>query len=868
MSVVTTPSAQRAPQRLRDEVLRPRLFDLLDVGVRDRALTLVSAPPGAGKTVLLTSWLREREPRWPVVWLTLQEGDHTSIWAPLLAAVGESVRPQALASDSRRGDTGLATHFADLLVDLADPLVLAVDDLHNASPAALASLDRLLHSPPAQLRIVAASRLDPPLPLHVLRLTGDLAELRASDLAFDEGEARELFRNAGVDVDDRELKAILDRTEGWAAGLRLFAISLADRPDRDEVFRSLDLDERPVSEYLTAEVLATQPAEIRDFLIRTSVVVTLDGELANALTGRTDGERVLEQLCRENLFLERLPGTAATYRYHQLFRALLVAEASYELGDELASLHERAAVLLAQRGQPLAAVQHAVQGERWDLVSTLLAEHWPAALAADPDHASSLLLGVVPPEYAASSPVVGAFSALLRLAGGDARRASALLASAVKARERVPRPGRAGFDSLTRYASALAARARGNFQQAGELAAELVERAPVEAISAVDEDRRRGLGLVTLGVSQLWLGMAEEAQSLLEEAVGLTRSTRDGATEADALAHLALVELQQGRLRRGARLARAALALGEARLSSRRPAALVAHTGLAFAHHQWGDDDAADVALEAAEAIAKGSGDQPGRVLVTTVAARISASRGGESADDAILQLRAMCSRSRAATYPFVRAHIAAIEARLLGETARFDEATAILADVGSDGHPAVVAARLHLAQGAPAQALAVLKQRRPALPALELEAVVTEAVAHYVTGERARAVQCIDQALALAEPEVVRRPFLEAGLPARDLLADHLRATNTHRWLASELVAALDGRLRQAAPAELLEPLSDREREVLRYLPSIMSNADIAAELFVSVNTVKTHVKSIYRKLGATRRQDAVRCARQLGLL
>jgi LuxR family maltose regulon positive regulatory protein len=577
---------------------------------------------------------------------------------------------------------------------------------------------------------------------------------------------------------------------------------------------------------------------------------------------------VLEQLYRENLFLERTPGAGGAYRYHQLFRALLLAEASYELGDELASLHEKAAVLLAHRDQPLAAVQHAVQGERWELVSTLLAEHWPAALAADPDHASSILLGVVPPEYAASSPVVGAFSAVLRLVSGDGRRAAALLTSAVKGRERVPRPGRAGFDSLTRYASALAARAKGSFEQAAELAAEQIERAPVEATSAVDEDRRRGLGLVTLGVSQLWLGAIDEAQSLLEEAVGLTRSTRDAATEADALAHLALVELQQGRLRRGARLARAALALGEARLSSKRPAALVAYTALAFAHHQWGDDDAADASLGSAEAIAKGSGDQPGRVLVTTVGARIAASRGGDSADDAILQLRAMCSRSRASTCPLVRPHIAALEARLLGETGRFDEAAAVLSEIEGEAHVAVVAARLQLAQGAPAQALDVLKQRHGALPAIELEAHVTEAVAHYVAGDRARAGKSIDEALALAEPEVVRRPFLEAGLPARDLLADHLRATNTHRWLASELVAALDGRLRQAAPAELLEPLSDREREVLRYLPSIMSNADIAAELFVSVNTVKTHVKSIYRKLGATRRQDAVRCARQLGLL
>ena len=866
MSVAALRPPPRLPRRLRDEVLRPRLFDVLDEGVRERALTLVSAPPGSGKTVLLSSWLRERPPSFPYVWLTLQEGDHASLWAPLLAAVHNSAQPQELAD----GAGGLVDHFADTLVELAEPLVLVVDDLHNATPAACAALARLLHSPSPQLRIVASARMDPPLALHVLRLTGDLAELRARDLAFAEDEARELFANFGLEIDGGRLRAVLERTEGWAAGLRLFALSLLGRPDPDAVFESLDLDERPVAEYLAAEVLATQTPETRDFLIRTSVVATLDGELANALTGRTDGDRMLERLYHENLFLDRVPDDTGSYRYHQLFRALLLAEATYELGGRVAALHQRVAVLLAQRGQPIAAVQHAVEGGSWELVSTLLADNWAVALAAEPDHNSSELLAVVPPDYAASSPVVAAFSALLRLVAGDARRASALLAGATKSRERVPKAGRPGFDALTRYASALAARARGNFPHAAELAATQIERAPVEAASAVAEDRRRALGLVTLGVAQLWMESPAHAQALLEEGVALTRMTGDPVAEADALAHLALVELLQGQLRRSARLARAALVLDEARLPAERPAALVAHVALAFAQHTWGDDEAAHSSLTAAGAIARRTGDVPGRALAALASARIAASTGGDDADDALLQLRGVRSRSPVTKYALVSQHVDALEARLLAVTGRFDEAGTVVADLDSDAHLVLAAARLQLAQGNPAGALATLDGRRGDLPIIEVEARVTEAVAHHATGDAVRAERSLEAALVLAEPELIRRPFLDAGLPARDLLAEHLRTTNVHRWLATELVAALDGRIRQGgtAPAELLEPLSEREREVLRYLPTIMSNADIAAELFVSVNTVKTHVKSIYRKLGATRRQDAVRCARQLRLL
>lgn len=848
----------------RRPLLRPRLFDALDDGVSGCPLTLVSAPPGSGKTVLISTWLSERPPDGSVLWLPLREGEHTSLWGPVLAAVGTATDPSG-PGDATAGD--FVDRLRKAIVKRDEPLVLVVDDLHNASAPALAALQRLLQDPPAPLRVVAASRIDPPLSLHVLRVTGDLAELRASDLAFQEEEARELFETSGLDVSEAELTAVLAQTEGWVAGLRLLALSLTGRPDRGAAIERLTLDERPVSEYLAAEALAWQPPDVRDFLLRTSIVATLDAELADALTGRSDSARLLEQLCHDNVFLSRLEGDRRFYRFHQLFRALLLAEARCELGGDVGALHERAAVLLAARGRPIEAIGHAVEAERWDLVAALLAEHWAGALT-ETDSVSRALVSAVPGGYAKASPVLGAFSALARLVDGEYGQAAALLSDAKKRRQRVPAPMRLQFDGMTRYGSALLARGRGNLRGAAELAAVQIEQAAVESGSAADEDRHRALGLVTLGIGQLWSGSDDDARASLEEAIALARSSDTAVAEADALAHLALLELGHGHTRRATRLAGAALDLDGAGGMPERPAALAAHAVTASAHHSWGDDEAARASLAAADRIARRTGDAPGRVLVALVSAQLAASAGGDEADSALLQLRAVQARNPAARCTLAQAPLSALEVRLLAASGRADLAGEAGAELNGEPLAAVATARLRLSAAQPGEALDAL-HGRSVPPPVEIEALVLEALAHRALGADEDAQLRIADALALAEPEFARRPFLDGGGAVRELLAQHLRVTNAQRWFASELIAALDGRsANDGAPADLLEPLSEREREVLRYLPTVMSNADIAAELFVSVNTVKTHVKSIYRKLGATRRQDAVRRARQLRLL
>jgi LuxR family maltose regulon positive regulatory protein len=286
--------------------------------------------------------------------------------------------------------------------------------------------------------------------------------------------------------------------------------------------------------------------------------------------------------------------------------------------------------------------------------------------------------------------------------------------------------------------------------------------------------------------------------------------------------------------------------------------------------HEWGDLESAELGLTDASDRTRRAGNVPGRVLHAIAAGSIALSEDGDAAEEALLHLRAVRRRVASNAGEAFSGRIAALEARLLAKTGRLDEARETLGDAGADPHAAVAAARIQLVLGSPASALEALAQRRAAMPYVEIEARVTEAAANHAVGDADAALAAVSDALALAEPEAVRRPFIDAGGAVRELLGAHLRRTNAHRWLAAELVAFLDGRdaSEGVAPAELLEPLSDREREVLHYLPTIMSNADIAAELFVSVNTVKTHVKSIYRKLGAKRRHDAVRRARQLRLI
>jgi LuxR family maltose regulon positive regulatory protein len=297
---------------------RPRLFELLDRGV-EGPLTLISAPAGAGKTSLLASWLAA-EPR-EVAWLTPRpQLTEAAFWAEWLAAVQRVVPARSAVRKLAGPRTGTPAPFVVQLLnsfaELEEPLVVVVDDFHIVrSPEICAAIEQLLRAAPTSLRLVLSTRHDPPLPLHLLRASGELTELRAHDLAMTKDEVQELLDGLGVELEPHVLSLLLEQTEGWAAGIRLFTLAHRARGREATVIEAIELDERPASEYLLAEVLRRQSDEARDFLLATSVAERFTADLANAMTGRSDSAHLAERLVADNVFIERLDTQPPWYRY-------------------------------------------------------------------------------------------------------------------------------------------------------------------------------------------------------------------------------------------------------------------------------------------------------------------------------------------------------------------------------------------------------------------------------------------------------------------------------------------------------------------------------------------------------------------------
>ena len=880
-------------------VPRRRLYALLDEGTRG-PVTLLAASAGYGKTLLLTSWALAGRPPGPVAWVTVGPDDAqpASLWAHVLAALDDA---GVLPAGGPPGDPGppaasgspFLRWLARRLAELPRPVVLVLDDLHEAGGGtAAAELRLLLRYAPPQLRMVLATRADPPLSLHRLRVAGQLSELREADLAFTRSEARAMLGDHGVTLSSDELDALLRRTEGWAAGLRLAALTLRDHPLPGQFVDELAGDDRAIAGYLLEEVLAVQTPELRTFLLRTSVPGRLCGELADALTGRSDGAEVLARLEREHVFTSATGPRRSWYRYHSLFAELLRAELRHEHPGELPGLHRRAAAWHAANGLPVEAVRHALAGGDVDQAAGLLAGSWLALLAGG--HAAALreLLARLPAERVRSTPELAAVAALSRLALGELEEADAWLGLAAAAEPRFPTPDPAGSSGppelpapRTQAALGLArllrARLVGDASDAEAAAAALLSPAAPAAEPLAAGDHRT-LALALLGAAELWSGRLEEAAAHLEEAACEAGRTGRRFIELDATAHLALLEAVRGRLGRAGELARTAVErAGRGGLTAGAPVAC-AELATAIAAYHRDELAAAAAALERATAAA--DGDRLVLLAAAVLAAWLAAGGDPAGRGGALARLEGAVRATGGRPPRVLAAAARATRSRLLALAG--DDPAAESALGGPDGLldplETVTLARIRLARGEPVGAMATLA---PLLagprggadapwPATGIQASLIDAIASQQLANRDAAARSLRRALELAAAEGYRREFVDGGTPVRVLLVDHLHRDPTHRALAGELL----DRLRDTAgpgpapvpatAAVLVEPLSEREQVVLRYLPSPLSAGEIADELYVSINTVKTHIKSIYRKLDTNRRWDAVKRARQLQLL
>ncbi|SDZ28322.1 LuxR family transcriptional regulator, maltose regulon positive regulatory protein [Micromonospora pattaloongensis] len=847
-------------------VLRPRLTTLLDAGTGG-PVTLVAAPAGWGKTVLLSSWLAAGYARFPAVWMTVEPSDRgPRFWSYLRAALSSAVLPHhaqpPAAPPPTTADEAFLPRLAAAVAALPEPVVVILDDVHLVDdPGVLHGLEFLLRHGNGRLRLVIAARTEPGLPLHRWRLTGELTELRAADLAFTEPETAELIVRHGLSLPGQLARALHARTEGWAAGVRLAALGLRADPDPAGFVARFGGDQAGVAEYLTAELLTPLSPEVRDVLLRTAVLQRLCGDSADALTGRTDGERALATAAGEATgFVVPLSGEPGWYRCHPLVGDLLHAQLVRQRPDDVPELHRRAARWHAGHGLPGAALRHALAGGDRATAVGVLARHWPAVLLCGHDETLRAPLPAPAPDD--TGTLLALAYAADRLDAGDPAGADEYL-------RRVDTHPTATPELVTGHV--LRATAAGDLTEAVRRAHQLRGLGPTDAAVAGPAGV---IAFAALGGAQLIRGEPAAAQATLRTGLGEANDIGYGCGARLSGARLALLHALAGQLRVADATARAALAVPGCRGRRCPSHTAAAHLALAVVAHERDARSEAARHLQRAAALAT----EPALAAPIAIVRAWLLQADGEpgQAVEALLAGRRELDAGQRTRH--LDQWLCATEAELRGargETAAARElvAAALAGCDGRDDALSVALARTHLRAGDPAAAAAALPDwstppHQPTPLALRLESGLVEALAAHGLGDQRRAHQILERVLELAEPDGHRRVFTRGPSTLRTLLAEHLDRGTAHRPTIDEVIAATDrrhGERRHAAPAE---PLTERELTILRYLQSTLSNGEIAAELFLSVNTVKTHVRNIYQKLGAPRRREAVRRARELRLL
>jgi LuxR family maltose regulon positive regulatory protein len=692
-------------------------------------------------------------------------------------------------------------------------------------------------------------------------LAGQLTDIRRADLAFTMDETAELLAQHGVTVDAAALAVLQKHTEGWAAGLRLFAIALQHRADAGSVLAHITGDEASIAEYFLSEVLRSQPTEVRQLLRSTSVVDTITPELAVVLTDRHDAGRMLSRLERQNAFVQSVPGHPAAYQYHPLFAELLRAELAWHPELEQRA-HRRAAAWFGMRGDTLRAVRHWVAAEDWTCAATTVVEHLAVgqlAVGGAFDPLRALFVDLPADSGDASCRLV---AAALALAAGDPDRSARHLAYAQPVVAHHPGPDGHLFVLAHTLLDILTAHARRDAARVLERAPDalsLLARAPREKLDSHPEIRTL-LQLAT-GTAHSWQGTVDAATS------DLTQAAAAGcrSVQLEGLAHRSLIEASRGRLRHATTLADQAIGLaghGGGGTDRSSVAAGLAHAWVAMERY---DLKAADRHLRTAEPHCR-PGDGLAVAAFAVLRSRLKRASGDLRAATRIVHHAGVAAGVNGAP-AWLRRQITLTEARLLILTGRPADALTTLDAVPETDVPeiTVVRADARRACGDPDGA-------RDTVQALTASADVPAAVAVDAwlllagiaadAGDVRVAQHASRHAVKLASGESLRRPFHEAGGPLRRILRADADLPGSHT-----VAGGPDDRSASAVPI-LVESLSAREMEVLKHLAEMLRTEEIAAAMYVSVNTVKSHVRSILRKLSASRRNDAVRRARTLGII
>jgi LuxR family maltose regulon positive regulatory protein len=885
MSVSVLSTKLYIPPTRVDLVTRPRLIEKLRACVRrPDCFTLVSGPAGFGKTTLLSEFVTRLQQ--PVAWISLDEEDNdpARFWTYLITAcqsilgdVGESAlelfgAPQPLPKNTI--PTILINDFAAQEQSIA----LVLDDYHEIqSPSIHDSLLFLLDHLPNSLHVIVSTRIDPPWPLARFRARNQMSEIRARELRFNVEESTEfLNRTMGLNLSVEEVAALEDQTEGWAAGLQLAALSIQGRGDISAFIKEFTGSHLYVADYLSVEVLNRQPEQVRNFLLQTSILDRMTAELCDHLMARSDSQAMLRQLENANLFLVSLDEQRHWYRYHHLFAELLRNQLRELAPGQIPVLHRRAAGWYEQHGFVSEAIKHALAAGDQRQTARIIEQNAMAALMrGDSITVLNWISSIA--TLVGERPWLGIYQSWALLITGEIEPIETRLQAAenwMEAHLTEADAQELGFHIAA--IRALVAGRRGHAQQAVDLARQALEELP-ESETAI-----RSIVTFTLGDTSWSIGDLAGARRAFEQASRIDRTEDSPLAALLALSSVGVLLTEQGELQRAAEAFRKVIQMATQPNRRIRPVAAVACLGLSVLEYEWNDLEKAGRDAQQALELGARWGNPDTLANAHLALARKQHARGDRAGALESLRQAENLARGPGVT-PWSGLRVDAFRVRLWLDQDNLEAALGWERQHALDpkddiSYPNQIAyltlARILVAQSRPGAALALLERLRVQFETLgqtgrALELLLLQALALKAKGDKPGALAALTRALTLGEPEGYLRIFLDEGAP----MAELLRRAGSH-GIASKYVVKLLSEFSQdagAAPASqqpLIEPLTDRELQVLRLLAEGLSNRAIAERLVVALGTVKSHTASLYRKLDVTSRTQAVARATELGLL